>query len=313
MTENLKEPSFENVEVGEKFGPLKLIADDHYIKSYAFGADDFNPWYFESSPLYGFRVAPSSAAVKDLMLIFHSKYDFNAVVGLHQKEEAWYCAPIPFGTTLILTGEYIYKYTKRGKGYVVLESRAQDESGRTYVKQRSTEIMRIPENVELGEGSSKPTGRRVKGDWPTDRETVMNVSPEVVVGAPIEPLEKQIFQDQMSVFSGVGKHHHNLHTDIDMAREAGFKDTLAQGMMEACWLSELMDRFFGAPWLSTGSYSVVFLQPIYAGDRVSCKGVVTEIVEQPDGIKYEIEMWVEKEDGNMATAGWGNCLVLGQK
>jgi acyl dehydratase len=208
-----------------------------------------------------------------------------------------------------LTGEYVDKYTKRGKGYVVLESQACDENGTIYVKQRSTEIMRVPETVELGGGSSKSRSRRVKGEWPTDRRAVFELSQKVVVGTPIEPLKKQIFQDQMSVFSGAGKHHHNIHTDIEMARAAGFEDTLAQGMMEACWLSELMDRFFGTKWLTNGSYSVVFLQPIYAGDQVVCKAVVTGIADQPAGRDYEIEMWIEKEDGKMATAGWANCFA----
>ena len=139
------------------------------------------------------------------------------------------------------------------------------------MQQRSIEIMRVPENVELGKcWSSEPAGRRVTGYWPGDRTP--EHSARTTVGAtPIAPLVKGVCQDQMAVFSGIGKHWHNIHTDIEAARRGGFDRTLAQGMMETCWLSEMLGNYFGLSWLSSGWMSMAFLNPVYADDLITRK------------------------------------------
>src|SRR3546814_3781599 len=72
---------------------------------------------------------PGAAIVSELMLLFLTVYDPDGVVGLHQKEEAEYFNPVPVGSRLSMTGKYVEKYQKRGKGYVVLECEARDEAG----------------------------------------------------------------------------------------------------------------------------------------------------------------------------------------
>lgn len=297
----LKEPVFEAVEVDETFGPIELVLDDHYLKSYAFAVDD-------SGFLSDGQPVPAGAIVKELMLVFLSKYDCNKIVGLHQKEEARCHKPVYPGARLTLTGSYIDKYQKRGKGYVVLEAEARDEAGDLVMIQRSTEVMRIPEGVRLGAASASPE-RRVAGLWPTDCPPAERVRADLAVGTPLAPMEKTVFQDQMSVFSGAEWHRRNIHTSLDVATSAGFPGTIAQGMMEACWTSEYLTRVFGPEWLSNGWYQVVFLNPVFAGDTLTCKGVVCDVRDTDAKREIEVELWFENEDGKMTAAGWGTGKV----
>ena len=80
-------------------GPVELIVDDHLVKkSFRFAADDYSPWYFgDGAPGLG-RLGHSAMLAKELVAIFLTAYDANSVVGLHQKEEVWYHAPVPFGS-----------------------------------------------------------------------------------------------------------------------------------------------------------------------------------------------------------------------
>ena len=300
----LKDATFDAVEIGEEFGPVELIVDDHLVKSFAFAADDYTPWYFgDGAPGLG-RLGHSAMLAKELVAIFLTAYDANSVVGLHQKEEVWYHAPVPFDSRVTLTGRYVDKYTKRGKGYVMLDGEARGEDGQLLVRQRSIEIMRVPENVELGAGRSEPSGRRVTGHWPTGRTPEQSVRSDIEPGTPIAPLVKRVHQDQMAVFSGIGKHWHNIHTDIGAAQRGGFSRTLAQGMMETCWLSEMLANYFGLPWLSSGWMSMAFLNPVYADDLVTCKGVVSGATDEEDGRQLELEIWCENKQGLMTAAGW---------
>lgn len=308
---SFKEPTFEAVEVGEEFGPIELVVDDHFIKSYAFALDDYHPWYGGDATPFGGRTASQCWVVEELMWLFFTKYDPNAVVGLHQKEEIWNHAPVPYGARLTLTGQYVDKYTRRGKGYVVLDCEARDDQGQLLVRQRSTEIMRIPDGIQLGSGSSEAKGRRVSGVWPEDRQPVAEASAKLTPGTPVQPLVKQVFQDQISVFSGAKQNFRNVHTDIGIARKAGFKDTLAQGLMGTCWLAEMLVNFFGPAWVTSGSCELNYLQPIYPRDTLTCRGVVSGAVEEADGRRLELELWTENQDGTMTSAGWGSARVEG--
>ncbi|MFN8592613.1 MAG: MaoC/PaaZ C-terminal domain-containing protein [Thermomicrobiales bacterium] len=305
----LKDATFEAVTVGEAFGPVEVVIDDHLIKSFAFAADDYTPWYFDSGVSGWGRLGHSAMLAKELVAIFLTAYDANSVVGLHQKEEVWYHAPVRFGTRVTLSGRYVDKYTKRGKGYVVLDGEARDELGNLLVRQRSTEIMRVPEKVALGAGSAPPPDRRVTGTWPGDKSPESSVRPDVPVGTPIAPLTKRVYQDQMAVFSGIGKHWHNIHTDIEAARRGGFSQTLAQGMMETCWLSEMLGNYFGPSWLSNGWMAMAFLNPVFANDLITGKGVVIDARDEPDGRQLELEIWCENEQGQMTAAGWAKGVA----
>jgi hypothetical protein len=45
-----KDPTYENIEVPEDFGPVEVLVDDFKIKRFAFVADDFGDWYLKASP-----------------------------------------------------------------------------------------------------------------------------------------------------------------------------------------------------------------------------------------------------------------------
>lgn len=302
MTIALKDPTYEAIEVGETFGPLPIEMDEHYVRAATFSMDDYSPWYFRDDTELGFRLAPSAAIARDQVALFMQKYDANKVVGLHQTEEVWFSAPVRFGSTVTLTGRYIEKYRRRGKGYCTLECEAHDENGTLLVKQRSTEIMRIPENVKLGEGSSEPAPNRVAGVLP-DKPVVQRASLDIAAGTPIPSLTKLVRQDQMSVFSGCALNRHTIHTDDRVSEAAGFPGTLAQGMMETCWISEMLGNFFGPSWLSTGWIKNVYLKPVFVGDRITVYGVVTGVRQG----RVELEVWARNQDGLLTAAGWASA------
>jgi acyl dehydratase len=211
---------------------------------------------------------------------------------------------------MALTGRYIDKYERRGKGYVVFEAEARDAAtGEMLVRQISTEIMRIPEGVQLGSASAPPPERRVSGVWPAQAQPLVRGDPDISVGRPVQPLTKTAHQDQMSVFSGADNQWTNIHTDVRIAKAAGFRDTLAQGAMESCWTSEMLANAFGPAWFSTGWISHVYLKPVFRGDTITCRGVITGLEMRPEGRQVELEVWAENQSGVMTAAGWARAIV----
>jgi acyl dehydratase len=307
---SLREPTYEAVVLGEEIGPVEVVAEEHYLRQGSFAVDDYSSWYTEGGAC-GRRLVPSTAVLRDLVAHFCAVYDPSRVVGLHQKEEVWFARPIPLGTRMIYTGRYTDKYERRGKGYTVFESEACDAADNALlVRQISTEIMRIPEYVQLGTASASPPAEgQVKGIWPEHVSPARRAAGSLSPGTPIAPLTKTAHQDQMAVFSGINKHWSNIHTDYAVASRAGFRDTLAQGAMETCWLSEMLAQFFGESWLETGWIKNTYLKPVFRGDTITCRGVVTAVDHSKPRPIIELEVWAANQHGAMTAAGWASAVV----
>jgi acyl dehydratase len=298
----LREPTYENVVVGELIGPLRVVADEDYRRRACFALGESAGLYAPGKTSF----VPAAMIGRDLVALFCSVYDPSRVVGIHQKEEIWFHAPIPLGTVMEYTGRYTDKYEKRGKGYTVFDSEARDAAtGRLLVHQISTEIMRVPSGIRLGtgEGAKEPGSQRIDPVWPADREPLAHATVALAKGTPVLPLLKRAHQDQMAVFSGVNTQWYNIHTDVEIALKAGFRDTIAQGMMETCWMAEALANFVGSAWHRSGWIKMIFIRPVFRGDAITCRAVVVDV--EPTGAEplLKFEVWTENQDGERTAVG----------
>ncbi len=304
-----REATFENVVLGERFGPLDVVVDEYRVRRFAFMVDDYHPWSFGPSPFGGRPIGQAGILANDLLQLFTLVYDPNTVVGLHTEEELWFASPVFVGETATLEGRYVEKYERRGKGYVVMEAEARGPGGRLLLRHRGVEIMRIEPGKVVGKGTAEPPAKRVTGEYRKNLEPVATARPGLPPGTPIAPIRKFVRQEQMSVFSGADAHLRNIHTDIEVARRAGLTNTLVQGMMEGIYLTELLARFFGESWYTTGWEKMKFLKPVYARELLIARGVVTGETTDDRDRRLEVEMWVEDSKGQMTAAGWASAVV----
>lgn len=297
---SLKEATFEAMEVGERLGPIEVVVDDHYVKQFAFAVDDYGP-------IEDGRATSAHAAllVPELLRLLNVNYDPDTEVGLHQREEIWIHSLPKVGERVTLVGEFVDKFVKREKGYVVTDAAAHSaEDGRLLVRHRSTEVARVDADVEMASGSAGKPSRAVDGEYPDDVEPAEGFDPGLPAGTPFLGRPKRLHQDQISVFSNVAYFWRTIHTDIDAAAKAGSDRTIAQGLMEAMYVSELGAAIFGPAWTTSGWTSLVFLAPMYAGDTLTTKAVLLDPARREDPDRVELETWVENQDGTKVAVGW---------
>ena len=299
---------YENILLHEDFGPIYEMVDDYRVKRFAFMMDDYHPWYFGESP-FGKRIAQAGILANEVLQLFTQVYDPNTVVGLHTHEELWFVNPICVPERVRLYGQYVEKYERRGKGYVVMVANARGEDGRVLFRHRGVEILHIDPGPVIGKSTAEAPERRVTGEYRKDLEPMSRAKLAIAPGTPLVPLHKQPVQDQIAVFSMVGKHVRNAHTDIQVARRAGLKDTLAQGMMESIYLTELLTSFFGPTWFTSGWQKVKFIRPVYCGEKLTARGVVTGERREGGETRLELEVWVENAASEMTAAGWASARV----
>ena len=135
----------------------------------------------------------------------------------------------------------------------------------------------------------------------------MPVADAVAVGQELPSLQKDLLQRRIDVYSGVRPR--SIHTDEAWAHAKGFRTTLAQGMMSTAYASELMTRLLGASFLAGGTLSMAFIRPVYAGDRLTVHGLVTETRREGARTRVVVEVWCENQHGEKTAAGTASGLT----
>jgi acyl dehydratase len=119
---------------------------------------------------------------------------------------------------------------------------------------------------------------------------------------------KTISQRQIDAYSGV--RHRSIHTDEDWARAKGFRAPLAQAMMSTAYVSELMTLFCGAGFVRGGTMSMAFINPVFAGDRLTVRGVVKQAQPEGKGERVVVDVSCENEQGQPTAIGTAGGLRM---
>ncbi|MBI4308186.1 MAG: hypothetical protein HY684_05205, partial [Chloroflexi bacterium] len=98
----------------------------------------------------------------------------------------------------------------------------------------------------------------------------------------------------------------NMHRDY--AKEYGYKGGLVEGDIVFEHVIEMLLQFFGEPWYGEGEIEVKVL-PIYEGDVLTTVAVVRDKVEEKDGVRFALDVRMEKPDGQLGIVGTASCLA----
>lgn len=134
------------------------------------------------------------------------------------------------------------------------------------------------------------------------------------IGYELEPVSYDITQEKIHIYSRYvfyGKDTKNIHTDDEVARQAGLPRALAQGRYPVGYISECMLAFFGRGWIQGGTLEVTLVKGIYPGDTITVKGVLTQKIPEGNAVRLVLDVWLENQAGEPATAGTASGLVVG--
>ncbi len=137
---------------------------------------------------------------------------------------------------------------------------------------------------------------------------------ELDIGDEIDPVTYEITQEKINIYSRYvfhGKDTKNIHTDDEIARSAGLPRALAQGRYPVGYISERMMDFFGQGWVQGGKIEVSLVKGIFPGDTITVKGIITEKIPEGDAVRLVLDVWLENQAGEPATAGIASGLVEG--
>jgi acyl dehydratase len=211
---------------------------------------------------------------------------------LHMREQTHFCAPARIGDGLVARWRIeehepwfwrvltrVSCMVTRCDGTVILE--------RTMWGFRSTAERPVPPAPARSPGPPAPPPHRACLDpdgWQ-------------IPGRPKQPTGERI-----RLFSG---RTHNLHTDDQVARDAGLPAPVASAAQGMGYLCEFMVDNLGEEWLAGGSWVLMFCKPVFPGDLITASGTLSSA--GPD--RCTMDLRLVNQRGVTVTQGTATALA----
>jgi len=315
----LKPYTWDNIQIGEEFGPVEGTLSELKVRQHAFAVDDYATWYFQGSP-FGARIGHPTLLATDILMLFTLTYDMTppCEAGLHARNELEFLRPVFVGQKVTVTGKTTEKYQKRAQHYRVLEGAVLDEAGQPFLRMRATETVGLNPGTPVGRGMSTPPPDAITGEVPPGAPTVHRAGKWVPMGVALPSLTKQTSFEQSVAYSGfphgwaeggARAMWYNQHTDPEDARRHGHADAVVQGLCSAAYISELCVNFFGLSWITTGRLSTAFIRPVIVRDTITASGMVKRLDEDGGKIRLWLDVWCKNQRGELVTVGRAAAIV----
>lgn len=301
----LKDPTFENIEIGERFGPVNLQLTDYRARRFGFimGGRDA----VADATMPGERaLAHPGSYTNELFEIYTLTYAPSKIVGIHTSEEIWLDQPAHVGDVLVLSGSFVDKFEKRGQGYALVEAEARATDGALVARRRGTEIMRTVPGEVIGRvpGGSGGSGNRIVTELAETSRWIGEGEPDIRIGDQFSFAPQLITFEQAALYSRFGEYVVSIHGDLAFARAAGLAVPIVQGQQQMCLLLNGMLALVGPKFHRGGHIAAKFVGAVRVFSELTMQGRVVP-VEGAETLR--IECWLRDETGRtvtVATADW---------
>jgi acyl dehydratase len=304
----MKNLVYEEIEVGEDLGPYQHPLTKQLVQKYCAAVESTYPWQIleNSTPI---PIVPPTLIGNLSFRLLETKF-YRQPGTIHASQEMKFFRPIRLDRRLFSRGKMLDKYLKRGKQWVVYEAYFYHEDEQDLGYSRITEVLPgfVKESEERRDSiEPRDTEIRKRRDLELSSTSQGISSPGTVLG----PVIRKITQEKMTAYSEdsqTARRGISIHIQEEVARKAGLKGTVAQGLMSVDYISELMAQTFGMGWIQHGELSVKFIASVYAGDEITARGVVKEQIVEDKLQQTLVEVWCENQAGQKVTVGIASAV-----
>lgn len=124
---------------------------------------------------------------------------------------------------------------------------------------------------------------------------------DVELGEELGPIEIHMVRDRIVKYAKVAGLNAPRFTNDEGAQKEGFKGAIVPGSYSMSILSKMLVDRFGVDTIT--KMGVNFRGLIYHGDRVICRGIVTNKQDHGDGGILECDVLLESLEGDMLLKG----------
>ena len=108
---------------------------------------------------------------------------------------------------------------------------------------------------------------------------------EIQQGKALNPVVKHITQEKINLYAETSGDFNPIHVDESFAAKTPFGGTIAHGMLNLAYVSEMMTSAFGRSWVSGGKLRAKFKESARPGDTLTITGKI-DCIEQRSDVSY---------------------------
>ncbi len=108
---------------------------------------------------------------------------------------------------------------------------------------------------------------------------------DIQEGKTLGPVAKHITQEKINLYAEASGDFNPIHVDESFAAKTPLGGTIAHGMLNLAYVSEMMTSLFGRSWVSGGKLRAKFKESARPGDTLTITGKVL-CIDQKDDVSY---------------------------
>ncbi|MAF85798.1 MAG: dehydratase [Dehalococcoidales bacterium] len=125
---------------------------------------------------------------------------------------------------------------------------------------------------------------------------------DIEVGSEIPPLVKEPDPQQLVKWAGASGDFYQIHYDKDFALGNNLPDIIVHGALKSAWLGQLLGDWVGEKG-EIKKYGCSYRGMDIPGDKLTCKGTVTNKYEAGGEHCVECDIWLENSKREKTTLG----------
>jgi 3-hydroxybutyryl-CoA dehydratase len=126
---------------------------------------------------------------------------------------------------------------------------------------------------------------------------------EIQEGKTFESVVRHITQDKINLYAEASGDFNPIHIDESFAAKTPLGGTIAHGMLNLAYVSEMMTSAFGPSWLSGGKLRAKFKEPARPGDTLTISGKIN-CIDKKDDVSYaNCDFECRNQKGEMIVTG----------
>ncbi|KJC55819.1 dehydratase [Bradyrhizobium sp. LTSPM299] len=110
-----------------------------------------------------------------------------------------------------------------------------------------------------------------------------------------------ITRHRLALYCGASGDHNPIHVDLDFAKAASFPDVFSHGMLVMGYLGQALTDAVAPSRIR--SFSTRFAAITQLGAKLTCEGVVTELMEQGGEKRAKLALTTKDQNGEIKLAG----------
>jgi 3-hydroxybutyryl-CoA dehydratase len=131
---------------------------------------------------------------------------------------------------------------------------------------------------------------------------VMNES-ELQVGSPLPEVKRHITQEMINLYAQASRDFNPIHLNAEFARKTAAGGTIAHGMLNLAFCSQMMTQAFGLDWLENGRFNIRFKLPARPGDDLTVQGKIEKILTESEKTVVNCSILCSNQKGETIISG----------